>query len=1007
MAFEGRNRDIQNLKEKIYNYDTPSASRFLNIYARSGMGKTTLIKKVISDLENSPDDLRGNYEFKYADTSDCSSFEQVLLRIRMEFKNSSDSFRDFDLLYTLFYDYSEYKKLIAQDSFYQELTAGKDSLKDRITHFLKNNIKSEKTIANSIAVIVEIALGCFSLATGQEIFNTIGGPILSAVNFDTLLKIIKSVFTTDSSSDDIKNIYDSARKMDEYKRDRLLAEYFTRGVNESDNLSKKIIVVDNYSNRTRVDNADHILGSNGIVTRGNAFWIFCSHNDLTVEMAEILDHEESLYELASLDKDAVSALVNSLSDSGRLSPDNKAELVNIFYERSNGLPMMLVIFLNVLEQQLKANINRTPGSDKFCYIDPQRFNGNYNNDNEKELKEQLRFYFEMGKTDLEKECFRILSCKEVWDENFYDIIREHIQLYLLNARNVLENDSLIEEITEGKIKLHDEVRESLYEHKSNIIKYDVMEIMYNYFLRQQDAHPIGDIDALQNFYTFTLELCSGLSTHHFKHMNTSPAAVYKRFYFAFYKTISYLDRHFLLSVNSTKLYHLYDQIVHSYEEITGKDKDYHKVLYRFGLYLYNAGRVQEASEIDRKYVEFMNANYADKDVPRLSDAFAYAEAYNAYAFDLSGLQRYAEADQYGQQSLNAALNALENTDDEPFYRAARHSIVQAISDLDNTDDTDTKNCLLPVIRDNFKQLEENSETYNLFFQLLKTRGNMPWYWINIPERAETCWQYAIHYGYNTWKLRELFYKENHQNTLTSMHNYAAYRIKCSSLALDEKLVIPQKTIEKMLLESLDTLSDLIQKYFSSTEFSKSISASYSDDKIFADAANMKALFKKTDIRSYYSDNCFKMNAKMETSEEITDFTLLYTNNRSTLESGQYMSFAYYCLAQNTLSSDQAKSIEYIETAIRIGNQILLGRIRLLGGKHKKTTETLNYTARYYILAARITKENGSRTDYIKQAQQRARLSLDQLYGIKPSEIMQHEYEAILEEAERLCNESNS
>ena len=284
---------------------------------------------------------------------------------------------------------------------------------------------------------------------------------------------------------------------------------------------------------------------------------------------------------------------------------------------------------------------------------------------------------------------------------------------------------------------------------------------------------------------------------------------------------------------------------------------------------------------------------------------------------------------------------------------------------------------------------------------------MPWYWINIPERAETCWQYAIHYGYNTWKLRELFYKENHQNTLTSMHNYAAYRIKCSSLALDEKLVIPQKTIEKMLLESLDTLSDLIQKYFFSTEFSKSISASYSDDKIFADAANMKALFKKTDIRSYYSDNCFKMNAKMETSEEITDFTLLYTNNRSTLESGQYMSFAYYCLAQNTLSSNQAKSIEYIETAIRIGNQILLGRIRLLGGKHKKTTETLNYTARYYILAAKITKENKSRIDYIKQAQQRARLSLDQLYGIKPSEIMQHEYEAILEEAEKLCNESNS
>lgn len=993
MAFEGRNQDIAILKQKISAYNTPSTSRFLNIHARSGMGKTTLVKNLIDNLEKNPSNLEGIYEFKYADTSDCFSFEQVLLRIRMEFGNSADSFKDFDLLYILFYDYSEYKKIIAQDNFYQKLTNGNGSLKNRIKDFWKN-VKSEKTIAKSVAVIIEIAVGCFALAKDQEIFSTIAGPILSAVNFETILAQMSSVIKSDSEFKEIQNIFDTAKSLDEYHRNRLLVNYFANGLNNYDNLTKRVIFVDNYNNRTTVDNEDYILGQNSIVTQGHAFWIFCSHNDLTMQIPNIPELKKEEHKLDILDREAVSALVDSLPNSSRLNPDNKNEIIDIIHKRSNGLPMKLVIFLKVLEQQLKENINNTPGKEEY-YIEPDRFNGNFDD------KEGLRFYFEMGKSDLEKDCFRILSCKEVWDENFYDIIRERIQLYLLNTRNLLENDSLIEEITDGKIKLHDEVRESLYDYENNIIKYDVIEIMYKYFLHQQEIQPIGDIDALQSFYTFALELCNGLRNHRFKHMNISEASAYKKFYLAFHKTIVYLDNHFLLSINSTKLYRLYDNIVTKYEEIVGKDEEYQDVLYNFGLYLYNIGKVSEASEIDKKYVRFINDKYGKNSTSNLSDALAYAKAYNAYAYDLSGLQCYNEANQYGQKSIEIAFRSLEETNDEPDYNNARHDIVQAIYTLDRTKDMREKEDPLSIIRGNFELLEQDSKTKDLFAQLLKTRGNMPWYWINIPEQLTNKWEYAINYGYNTWKLRESFYGENNQNTLTSMHNYAAYRIKCSSFALDKKLDITQKAIEKLLLDSLDTLNALMAKYVASTKFDKDICEAYHDsyDKIFKDTANMKNVFKEIDIKSLYSDKCFHKDVPLATAEEFNDFTLLYTNNKMALEAGQYISFAYYCLAKNTFSSKQNESIKYINKAILIGDQVLLGKIRLLGEKHKKTIETLNYTARYYILASQLIKYN--REKYIENAKIRAKLSLDLLYGIKPSEIMQNEYEAVLKEADEL------
>lgn len=993
MAFEGRTKDITYLKRLVYEYNTPAASRFLNIHARSGMGKTTLVKNLIDNLEEDSNNLEGRYEFKYADTSDCISFEQVLLRIRMAFGNSADSFKDFDLLYILFYDYSEYKKMITQDRFYQKLTNGNSSLKNRIKDFWEN-VKNEKTIAKSVAVIIEIAVGCFALASDQEIFSTIAGPILSAVNFETIIAKMSSVIKSDSEFEEIENIFESAKSLDEYRRNCLLVNYFAKGLNNYDNLAKRVIFVDNYNNRTTVDNEDYILGQNSIVNQGHAFWIFCSHNDLTAQMPNIPGRQTGAYNLNTLDKEAVSALVDSLPDSSRLNPDNKNEIIDIIHKRSNGLPMKLVIFLKVLEQQLKENINNTPGKEEY-YVEPDRFNGNFDD------KEGLRFYFEMGKTDLEKDCFRILSCKEVWDENFYDIIRERIQLYLLNTRNLLENDSLIEEITDGKIKLHDEVRESLYDYENNIIKYDVIEIMYKYFLHQQDIQPIGDIDALQSFYTFAVELCNGLRNHRFKHMNISAASAYKKFYLAFYKTIVYLDNHFLLSINSSKLYRLYDKIVTKYEEVVGKDEEYQDVLYNFGLYLYNIGKVTEASEIDKKYVHLINDEYGKNSISNLSDALAYAKAYNAYAYDLSGLQRYNEANQYGQKSIEIAFRSLEETNNEPDYSNARHDIIQAIYRLDCAKDMREKEDLLSIIKENFKLLEKDSKSKDLFAQLLKTRGNMPWYWINIPEQSADKCKDAINYGYNTWKLREIFYGENNQNTLTSMNSYAAYRIKCSSFALDKKLDFTQETIEKLLLDSLDTLNALMAKYFATTKFDKDIREAYHEsyDKIFKDTVDIKNVFKEIDIKLLYSDKCFHKDEPMATTEEFNDFTLLYTNNKMALESGQYMSFAYHCLARNTFSTNQNESIKYINKAILIGNQVLLGRIRLLGEKHKKTIETLNYTARYYILASKIIKDNQEK--YIKSAKNRAKLSLDLLYGIKPSETMQNEYEAVLEEAEEL------
>ena len=105
-----------------------------------------------------------------------------------------------------------------------------------------------------------------------------------------------------------------------------------------------------------------------------------------------------------------------------------------------------------------------------------------------DAEDQLSYFFELNLSEIKRDVFYMLSCIEVWEEKWFQMVKERFNNYLLSAVHVLRSFSSLESLDDNKVKIHDKVRESLYDSAHNQIKTDVEEWIFLYFLHMQNIY---------------------------------------------------------------------------------------------------------------------------------------------------------------------------------------------------------------------------------------------------------------------------------------------------------------------------------------------------------------------------------------------------------------------------------------------------------------------------------------------------------------------------------------
>lgn len=100
-----------------------------------------------------------------------------------------------------------------------------------------------------------------------------------------------------------------------------------------------------------------------------------------------------------------------------------------------------------------------------------------------EKEEFIGYYFYKDLSDLMTNAFQILCCLSTWDDKWIEIVRNRFDNHLLNAKNLLFKTAPMEWIGEDHFKLHETIRDGLYNNSRNYIKQDVLNYLFDEFLR--------------------------------------------------------------------------------------------------------------------------------------------------------------------------------------------------------------------------------------------------------------------------------------------------------------------------------------------------------------------------------------------------------------------------------------------------------------------------------------------------------------------------------------------
>lgn len=919
---EGREKEFQMCGEYIEKYN-PEQSFIFNLYGEGGIGKTVVTQELYRNYEDYIVDRHMGIKTVYVNASGCFSIPELLLRLRMSLGDDPYDFEKFDIMYELFYDASEYVKLKRINEF---TTSENRNPAGLILDFAINEM--EKDYASLRKSNVRDPLVDFIKFTG---------PILDRIPVASILEWIKNNGEFKKYSGIVEEIIKSKGI---FKEEKKLIQFFWEAVTDTKNnpLSPFLFFIDNFQNGPldmnqsfRFQNLDVFFE---LIRRFPAFWFISSRNVL----ASHRDTNFIEYELKGLDADAAKRIIQKTKGADKIiNLENVAANIlnlsneNIIEDNGQRLELYSPIIIQILCQVLAKEIEKTrenhPEQNKF-EISPEIFS---------DIPERsaLTYYYEMGKTSVDLDCFHILSCADVWDDYTLTVLKEKLQFYLLNTRHILAQDSMTELLGDNSIKLHDRIAESLRESANNRVRFDVYEIMYEAFLEIQQTSPILEEGVLRNFFVFSREYCRNLNLGTYKYRKRKPYTSYAVFYKAFLKSIEILKERI-----SEAMIDIYWNVVREFSDIAikcnVKDLDevteaYHKL----GIIVYDAGDSKKAEKIDNEFLLFAE---------NAENKYGETIAANALAVDYSANHLYREAYKYGKRSLEVALSAIyeiaEASDTEFLKRV--YEIYYKYLRLPQSDDEHNVEHVENhenVIKDyaeliqRIRDIEKGHSAHKakeIWQKMLVTRGNIPWYFLEDPMLKKEKAIYSLAYGQDTYYLRRCYYGEEDSRTLQSYHNQGVYLMKYAEYCDIGDICDSSIDIRKSFAEA----KRIFTKAYEIRKKVLKVSLNISKDQYFqeiSDRVNAEELsflnvFNRSTIESFFEegyDNC----------------------PAAALESLQYKSNACYLLSQKT-EDFEIRDAE-LDEAIRLSDRIVVARSFLFGPYHRKTLESMRYSAEYY------------------------------------------------------------
>ena len=956
----GREQELDELRRRINQYSLQT-SILINLFGRGGIGKTVLTEKLYKEYSESVKMKHQNAEVIYVNASGCFTIPELLFLLRMELNNKrfgkrKYDFEKFDTMFELCYDASRFiqenkiKKLM-QKAAVNDIGSGDYS----ITESMEEN--SANLAELLIEPLIKSAAAAFSGSGIKGEFAEkfieivdVAGPIMDRIPIVALISNLKEIIQDSVKRKRYINILQEIRDAQGlFSQESKLVDFFVDAVFSNDKSSSEkcefYFFIDNFQN-PKYGDAQH--GEFSFQNIGRllemfrncpALWFISSRNPLPQNWN--YHNDDNSYELKGLKREAAVEIIENVPDAVKLNENNRKDIITNILKlaQDNGTsddnnnieateirysPIILDILCQVLEKEIEDTKKRALDTANYT-ISPNIF---------REIRDNsaLAYYFEMGKNAVELDCFHILSCADVWDEKTLSILRNNIQLYLLNTRYILAEDSMTEVVGNRSIKLHDEITNALRNSVNNRIQYDVYSIMYKAFLGIQETSPILDEGVLRNFFMFAKAYCENIHKSTYDYLKLDAFDTYIAYYNAFLNSIKKMNEWI-----SDGMIDIYWNVVKEYRRIATKCnvndlKPVYDAYHELGIVVYNSGDSKKASEIDDEYVKF---------VEEANDAYALAKALNSLAFDLSANHLYSEAYGHGKRSLEVALEAILRVAEEKKNKIAG-SLYEFYKQFFLLSENNKENCQQEIesfIKQNSNLLNtiytisEADDSYIvkvLWEQMLTTRGNIPWYFIEDKDSRAKHARFALDYGKTTYLLRKYYYGADNPKTLQSFHNTGAYLLKYAEYCLRGEIT--------------DRSLDL------STAFAAA-------ENIFAEAFQERQKYLKKSSR--IDREKYLLDIEKTSSNNGPGFLEIYNigeidecyNGKlaecpnAALESLQYQSYAYYMLS--IIQEDKSDQEVFLQKAVSLSDKVTIARSIVLGPCHRKTLESMRYSAEYY------------------------------------------------------------
>ena len=929
---------------------SPGISSVFNVYGIGGVGKTRLLRH----FENKTLKQKAGgsaLQCIYIDTSGYNNYIEVLHTIRKNLKSVqkkqkdfSSLFFEFDTVYTLFYDSKSVEE--TDDT--------------PLIKLLLSQVLLELPVGSMAATVIE------ALQNGALISAASAGVAVITAIIDKLPGLIQEIWKKHRKTVDETRVRKQLEEINknlgsEYERQRYMLSSFIKAAREISDLNPMVIMLDNlqaegdYGRLLR--DYTWLTGNQGLIASLPALYVLGGRDSVEYYLEPLIRKDKLRYnEMLELkgvtfediclfyqkqcgliieDSKVVYRMLNAAATE-KDDEDDKIEGKIATLEGKSFLPIYMSMaadyYNQVKEQKEKRGVKEPVTAEELGALDAE---------------DQLSYFFEINLSEIKRDVFYMLSCIEVWEEKWFQLVKERFNNYLLSAVHVLRSFSSLESLDDNKVKIHDRVRESLYNSSHNQIKTDVEEWIFLYYLHMQNIYHaegirfarepkvVEDLGELGVYAYVGMNYIEGIKKKEHERFTCESAMRY--FQHAFSKSIILYESE--ERVND-QIIDILNFLANRTEKIL-PDSEYEveyrrrlTLMYSYSNKFSNAlkesvkllqtcqQRVDEAPVVGRSFFNYIQV-CSDRN-----------DAYNGLGYDYGDFWRYQEAAENGFLSVQEQHRLMREAEqyiwfDQTKEREAYEYLLDicAWGQYEWNEDKLEENAAILKGTTYYKECEEGKSD-GMIRRYLKARGNIPWYYLRLPEEDRK--KYAdfepVRFGEQTYHLRKAFYGLD-AFTLRSWHNVSVY-------------LKGERRYEEALKVS-EQVYNAAKQNLKNNKWAKQ-NLDQSEKKI----ASLKALGL---IDAERIDKAFKEYGELLFYDSFILEILQYHSN--------------YNLLVGRETDDTMGKKEYIERAIREGEAAVVLRYICRNENDDALLTSWSYLASYYYACDNVPKEAaGNRSD---------------------------------------------